>query len=107
MGKEGDGERTQGPSIVVLNYIIPSLVSQVSHYKFSIPLTKYAHCRSYEILILICPIYVILSNFKADGRPQGLYAGIWLLNRFPVKYPSSIYLHCVVAEIFVIVFTAV
>ena len=38
---------------------------------------------------------------------EGLSSRMWLLNRFPIKYPSFIYLHWVGAEIFVIEFTAV
>ena len=61
-----------------------------------------------EVLTENINFYTVTNILKADGHPQGLYSGIWWLNRFPIKkYPSFIYLHCVVAEIFVIVFTAV
>ena len=52
-------------------------------------------------------IFLMVAAVKADGPPQSLYSDIWLLNRFPIKYPSFIYLHGVVTEIFVIMFTAV
>lgn len=57
-----------------------------------------------EVIVgeLTCSKFWVLHGLKILVVPRDLLPQIQLLNMFPTKYPSLVYLHPVIAEIFVI-----